>query len=96
MNIRFTINKLVKRYSHQHTKKTHIINCHKPISYPTCNDCVHFIQSKTNDIYNSKCNKFMKYNFITRERDLSTIDVIRSHYELCGPQAKHKKLITND
>ena len=87
---------VIKRFSHQHVKTIFPVNFTKTNEYPRCNDCVHFIQPNPYDLFSTKCRKFFKKNFITNQNEYITVDISRSHYDLCGPEAKYKNVARYD
>jgi hypothetical protein len=87
---------IINRFLHHHSKPIFPVNFTKINGYPSCNDCIHFIQPNPNDLFSTKCRKFLKKNFITNENEYISVDISRSHYELCGPEAKYKNVADYD
>jgi hypothetical protein len=57
--------------------------------FTSCDNCIHYIESI------GKCNRFIKYNFASGVKEFASINICRSHLELCGPDAKYKVLVNN-
>jgi hypothetical protein len=66
-------------------------NSIKKIGTPSCDDCIHFVPSITN-FNHSKCKKFAKLNFLTKQVSLSYADINRQYSDLCGPSARYKEV----
>jgi len=84
--------KIVKRFSHKHTKTIVNLQYIKNMGIPTCSDCIHLVESKTYNPNHSKCRKFAHKNLITGLIDLSFADINRQYDDLCGPNAKYKEV----
>jgi len=87
---------IINRFSHHHSKTIFPVNFTKINEYPSCNNCIYFFQPNPYELFSTKCRKFLKKNFITNQNEYITIDISRSHYELCGPDAKHKNVSRED
>ena len=65
----------------------------KHIRTPSCSDCIHFINSVTDNPSHGKCKKFAKLNVISKQVALSYADINRQHADLCGPSARYKETV---
>ena len=87
MNKIFNLFTLFKRNYHQHVKKSFpIIQYLNNHGFPSCKNCIHYIESI------EKCNKFIKFNYASGDKEFASINICRSHLELCGPEARLKVL----
>lgn len=66
----------------------------KHIGIPSCSDCIHFVNSVTDNPSHSKCRKFAKLNVISKQVTLSYADINRQHSDLCGASARYKETVT--
>jgi hypothetical protein len=87
MNKIFNPFTLFKRNCHQHVKKSfptmQYLNNH---GFTSCKKCIHYIESI------EKCNRFIKHNFTSGNIEFASINICRSHLDLCGPEARYKVL----
>ena len=89
--------RIITRFSHSQinfrTTFPSFVNM-KHIGTPSCSDCIHFVNSVTDNPSHSKCKKFAKLNVMSKKVALSYADINRQYSDLCGPSARYKETVT--
>jgi hypothetical protein len=92
---------LFSRYIHNHSKSSipTVVSLQyvRNLGYPSCLDCVHFVQSKYDNSPDlGKCLKFAKKELRSGEIKLESAFVMRISESDCGPYARYKQKIKDN